>query len=98
MEDNHEETVLLNSILPNTQRDDQIGKYFYVKSKIKTINRSDNIGFHVVSRYQYNQVLQLLIPNNAPQSFQNILSQLTLNDQSNIEQIERFFLSNSSFE
>ena len=101
METNTEETIPLNPILSDSQRNNNIEKYFNLENKIKTINpigRSANVGLHVVNRFQYNQVIQILIPNHQLKPFENISSQLTLNHQTNIEEIQRFFVDNMNFE
>jgi hypothetical protein len=69
----------------NIRKDNKIEKYFYLKNKIKTINQvgsSGNSPLHVVNCCEYNEIVQFLIPNNALKSFENLTSQLTLNDQS----------------
>jgi dynactin complex subunit len=85
------EAIALSPISSNTLKDDEIEKYFNLKNKIRTINRMgrfDDSALHVVNRYEYNEVIQLLIPNNALKSFENISSPLT----SNIDEIEKLIL------
>jgi len=76
-------------------------KYFNSENQIKTIDqidRSGHVELHVVNRFQYNRVIQLLIPNNALKSFEKISSQLTFNDQSDIDQVQQFILDKNSEE
>ena len=98
MDTNIEETIPLNTTSSNYQNDDQIEKYFNLNNKIRTISLSGYTGLHVVSRFQYNEVVQSLIPNNAIESFENISSQLTLNNQLNSEQIQDFILNNANLD
>ena len=100
MDKNIEETIPLNTILSNYQNDYRVEKYFNSNNKIKTIGRFDrNVPFDIISRFEYNEVVQLLIPNHALASFENISSQqLTLNHLLNTEQIQKLIWDNSNLD
>jgi hypothetical protein len=67
-----EGTMALNLTLSDTEGDNQIEKYFNLNNKIKTINHERDVGLYVIRRFEYNEIVQLLIPNNALKSFENI--------------------------
>ena len=84
----------LNTSLFNTQKYNQMEKYFNFENNIERINRLrpyGNVTLHVASYHGHNEVFQLFLTNRALKRFENISSQLALYDERSMDEIHNLY-------
>jgi len=97
MTENGEQATLLNLKLSDFRQDNQIEKCFNWNNNIKTINRIGPYGdvvLHIVNYNGCNEIIQLIITNNALNLLRNMSYQLSFYGKSSMDEIKNLFLQN----
>ena len=94
MAEDIEEAVPLTLTVANTQKNDQMGVFFNIKTSLQTINRTGLSGKVALSRANLEEFndIQIFLTNNALQAFTRIPHTLTPYDASRMDQLHELFL------